>query len=353
MTPDNGAKTKQNPAKRQRITLKDIAQKSGVSPGAVSMALANSTQIGAETRERVVRIAKELGYRPRGLKSANGRRKGINRIGFLLVGDDLNEPVNLGLLQGLSVCTQHHGARVEFRSIAQDASEETILKETLRFCKEIEGLLISGTITSAFLKDLWSRNIRCVTIGHVLRQGLEAPGPERQIVSCDEWSEGRDATAHLLKLGHTRIAFVTDALVPGMRHENWLAGYVSALAIAKLPVAAELIQASFKPFTDILPSVQRLMKLPKPPTAFVIPDARGGRELVDALANLGISVGPESIVLGGDVNTIRLQRVGHLPHILQDVDRIAEQAVDQLLWLSQNRPSGGTEILVPSVYENF
>jgi DNA-binding LacI/PurR family transcriptional regulator len=182
---------------------------------------------------------------------------------------------------------------------------------------------------------------------------VHTAGPEKQIVSCDEFTEGYDAAAHLIRLGHTRIAFVTDALVPGMRHENWLAGYVAALAIEKLPVASELIQTSFTPYKGIPQMAQKLMKLPKPPTAFVVPDARGARELIDALSNLQIELGPQSLVLGGDTNTIRLQRVGNFPHILQDVDRIAEQAVDHLMWLSQNRPSGGSEIMVPSIYENF
>ena len=49
---------------RSRVTLKDIALAAGISHGAVSLALRNSPEVSKETRERVQRIAHEMGYQP-------------------------------------------------------------------------------------------------------------------------------------------------------------------------------------------------------------------------------------------------------------------------------------------------
>src|SRR5688500_1981826 len=50
---------------RKKITLTDIARRAGVSVAAVSLALAERPGIGADTRDRIVRLSRALGYVPR------------------------------------------------------------------------------------------------------------------------------------------------------------------------------------------------------------------------------------------------------------------------------------------------
>ena len=56
-----------------KVTLKQIAEKTGVSINTVSLALRGMSSISDETRERVVRAARELGYHKQ-LKTPAGRR---------------------------------------------------------------------------------------------------------------------------------------------------------------------------------------------------------------------------------------------------------------------------------------
>ena len=56
-----------------KVTLKQIAEKTGVSINTVSLALRGMSNISDETRERVVRAARELGYHKQ-LKTPAGRR---------------------------------------------------------------------------------------------------------------------------------------------------------------------------------------------------------------------------------------------------------------------------------------
>ena len=62
---------------RAAVTLKDIAERVGVSVSAVSMALADHPRIGQETKSRVVQAADELGY----VTNAAGRALRVNRVG--------------------------------------------------------------------------------------------------------------------------------------------------------------------------------------------------------------------------------------------------------------------------------
>ena len=77
-----------------QVTLKDIAKRLNVSPSTVSRALKNNPEIGAATREAVVKLAKEMNYQPNAV-ALSLRKKNIyhrrNRTGnnplFLFVSD--------------------------------------------------------------------------------------------------------------------------------------------------------------------------------------------------------------------------------------------------------------------------
>src|SRR5260370_26577475 len=53
--------------RRQRLTIRDVARHAAVSVGTVSKALNNSGSLRQETRDKVIAVAKELGFRPNDL----------------------------------------------------------------------------------------------------------------------------------------------------------------------------------------------------------------------------------------------------------------------------------------------
>ena len=48
----------------KRVTIKDVAKVAGVSYATVSRALSGSPEIGEETRQRIIKLSKEMGYTP-------------------------------------------------------------------------------------------------------------------------------------------------------------------------------------------------------------------------------------------------------------------------------------------------
>src|SRR5262245_58050726 len=95
------------PRRSARVTLKDIADKANVSIAAVSLALADRPGIGAETKSKVLRLSREMGYVPRRdplLDRANDRTRLMKqRLGFLLLGGKLEHENYLGMLHALMV----------------------------------------------------------------------------------------------------------------------------------------------------------------------------------------------------------------------------------------------------------
>ncbi len=83
-----------------KVTIKDIAEKTGVSIGTVDRALSNREGISPKTKERVLQVAKELGYTPNRIASALSRRKSI-RIGvvYAVNPSDFYDYINDGVLK--------------------------------------------------------------------------------------------------------------------------------------------------------------------------------------------------------------------------------------------------------------
>ncbi|EIP97379.1 transcriptional regulator [Opitutaceae bacterium TAV1] len=107
--------------------MKDIAQRAGVTKGTVSLALRGDIRISTGTRERIEKIAEELGYRPdpmlAALSARRGQQRAVSNLGVLV--DDRWGPMAKrpkwlrNCLEGLQSAAQHLGyATCEFRLAA-------------------------------------------------------------------------------------------------------------------------------------------------------------------------------------------------------------------------------------------
>lgn len=97
-----------------RVTIRDIAEKAGVSKTAVSFAFNNPERISTQTRSRIRQIAEELGYVPDPVARTLARRR-IGSIGLLLpqsVAEVFRNPYMAELLQGIGAVCQREGLTV-------------------------------------------------------------------------------------------------------------------------------------------------------------------------------------------------------------------------------------------------
>jgi LacI family transcriptional regulator len=181
-------------------TLRDVAKRVGLSAATVSRALSGHPYVDEQTRGRVVRAARELGYRPNAL--ARALRVQTTRTIGLIIPDIRNDfyAASATVLQG---ALEGHGYRLILCISNSDPAHDRSYLRTLAEHR-VDGIVhVPSAPTDARELQAGGRTIPLVEL---LRHSPDAPFDA--IVSDDR--EGAAAlTRHLLDLGHRRIAMLT------------------------------------------------------------------------------------------------------------------------------------------------
>lgn len=127
------------------VTIKDIAERAGLSPSTVSRALSDNPIIKEETRKRVKRLAEQMGYERNEL--ARGLKKGsIGAVGLIV--PDITNPFFSEITLGVADAARERGYGVILYSTGGDLHGEREYGKLLKG-KRINGLIL----TSAAAKD--------------------------------------------------------------------------------------------------------------------------------------------------------------------------------------------------------
>lgn len=206
-----------------RITLKDIAKATDLSVTTVSLALNNKgSRITDETREKVLKTAKELGYRSN--QMAIDLQKGsTNTLGLIV--PDISNDFYATFAKGVEeICRGNNWVLILCNSDNQISREIEYIDFLYR--KNVDGIILASAPDD---EDLANESLKCLAemnIPHVL---LDFTGTEKgNIVTGDHFTGGYAATEHLIKLGHKKIACLTGPLfLEGVKSK--LRGYQEAL----------------------------------------------------------------------------------------------------------------------------
>jgi LacI family transcriptional regulator len=183
----------------KRITINDVAREAGVSKATVSAVLNHSGTIAAETRKRVQVVIDRLNYRP-AARARNGRADADPSIGMLI--REINNPYHVEVAAGARHEAEESGYGLMLTSSAADYQTERRVVERL-LQKKLHGLIITPVLhESADLSYLYELKRRKVP--HVLLAGIW--GVQASLVDVDNVEASRQAVAHLIEQGHTRIA---------------------------------------------------------------------------------------------------------------------------------------------------
>jgi LacI family transcriptional regulator len=190
--------------KSKRVTLQDVARKSGFSPSTVSIVLSEaplSRYVAAQTKERIRKTAQALGYRPDVFaRSLRSRRS--NTVGVLVF--DISDPFCVLILRGIEKAL--HGTR--WMPILMDAHNEREQFEgylDLLMERRVEGLIVVANWLfdeGGLLEKTSHEAMPTVVVGRDLS--------EKHIgsVIVDNEAGGYEAMKHLYELGHRQIALI-------------------------------------------------------------------------------------------------------------------------------------------------
>lgn len=340
------------------VRLIDIAKAADVSVSTVSLALSDHPRIGEETKRRLKQFGRELGYRrPTGRKRRTSKSDGVeapaNRpstgchFGCLLLGSPLRNEINMELLNGLVTRATAADARVELGSLAADISPEQGIEQAIRFAARLDGVVLSGLVSLELLEAFDKAQLPHVVIGHVVADPTW-PFPGRvHVISHDETSMGRLATRSLFDAGHRQVAFISERAPRYLWADRWLSGYKLAHIDADYPCVKPMICTHIPVYEDVGPVIDQLLAMPKPPTAYVVPDARVGRSVIDALERRTGRSPHEAMVVGCSAAMARSHRVTELARIQPEPCKLAQAAFDHLIKLGEQGMSESMEIVLP------
>lgn len=181
------------------ITLKDVAEKAGVSRSAVSRTFTEGASVSAKTRQKVEDAAQELGYHPNALASSltTGRTKLIG-----LISNNFHNPFFLEVFDLFTRGLQERG----LRPLIVNLSDESDPVESVRMLRQysVDGVVLaSSTMSIEFAQAFKDAQIPVV---HTF--GRPVGNSSVHVVGIDNVACGRLAARTLYERGYRRMAFL-------------------------------------------------------------------------------------------------------------------------------------------------
>lgn len=303
------------PAKR-RVTIYEVAKRCGVAPSTVSNAFRGQRYVQPETRERILQVAAELGYRPSAIASSLR----LGRTGTIaLIGADLTDPYSSQILLGVTDGALDKEYHVVVCATGFDHARETRHVGML-LTKRIDGVVImSSSLHDQNIQWLQREGVPLVLLSR------RPNGVEADFVGLDNPAGIRAAVQHLVDLGHRRISFVGGSpLESSVTREKIDAFKTSLTGHGLSPIS--IVPTDFT-YDDGYRATSHLLRTTDPiPTAVMAVNDVTALGAIDAALDFGIRVPRDLSIVGWDdafpasLRTIQLTTV-HQPG--QDMGREA------------------------------
>jgi LacI family transcriptional regulator len=277
-------------------TIKDVAREAGVSLATVSRVINGSGYYDAETDRRVRAAVTSLGYR-KNIHWSRLASKSSHTVCYLLGNRDVMNTTQMRLLVSSQETLREHGYDLifaGFRYSEATRGAQLELPPVLAQHGIVDGVVLAGRHYGNLLEAFERLRMPYVLMGS------NFVGSEKQLalnaVTFNDEDACYEATGHLLRLGHRRIAFVGNAAVPWFRRRQ--AGYERALRASKAPAmsANEDWQVSGVEYGRM--AAAELLRRPEPPTAIMAANDELAAGIWKELAHRGIRI-PRRISLIG------------------------------------------------------
>jgi DNA-binding LacI/PurR family transcriptional regulator len=309
-------------------SLRDVADRAGVSVATASRVASGSTAVRQQTRERVEGAMRDLLYVP------PGRIAESSAIGLFV--PDFSNPVFAALAEAMEMHASRRGLATILCNTHGSAGRE---RDYVRMLLErgVEGMLfISAEITDlrgrhSHYSKLLERGARLVFVNG----GSEEL--DVTTVGVDERAAGRIATEHLIELGHERIGFVAGDEYALPTREKTL-GHIDALRAAQL--SDGLVSHSAFTVTGGREGLRELLAKPdaERPTGVICSSDLMAIGAMQEASALGLWVPNDISIVGFDGIAASTWTNPPLTTVEQPIDEIARTAVEAL-WGQVARPT--------------
>ena len=277
-------------------TLRDVAERAGVSIGTASQALNHRPSVSPETRARVIEAAQSLGYlfKDSGMIAVD---RSIAVVG-MLVKHDFGEPVSVNpyfshVQAGVESECRRRGLSLMFSNIEVDARNRPMSWPAMVSEQRADGLLLIGT----FLEDTVDLIQRQVSKPIIMVDGY-APSMPIDMVLIDNAQGFSLGVEHLIRLGHRHIGLLgwMEDSPPGIweRMESYLT------TLKAHGISQSYIECSKLTRADGYAGVQRLLARAPQVTAVMVCNDDTAIGALYGARDLGLDVPRDFSIIGFD-----------------------------------------------------
>jgi len=214
-------------------TIRDVANRAGVSVATVSHVVNESRFVAAETKARVLAAISDLHYRRDGI-ARSLRRSQTGTIGAII--SDITNPFFADLVKGIDNVVHNlpNGMTVMVCNTEEDPAKERLYLDVLME-KRVDGIIAAPAgANEDYFQGLLDQSFPLVFVDRSLR-GLDV-----ESVEVDNLGVAVETVRHLIDRGHRRIA-VLKATLHASSIVDRVKGYEEAMAAAELPTSPDLI----------------------------------------------------------------------------------------------------------------
>jgi len=320
------------------VTIYDVAKKAGVGIGTVSRVLNDSPRVSEATRQKVLATIEELNYRP----SSIAQRLSLRRTFTIgVITPFFTRPAFVGRLQGVEAALAESKYDLVLYNVETCTDKRDGCFRELPISQRFDGLLlIALPPTDEDVALFHQAGIPVVLV--------DAYHPALSHVVVDDVRGGHIATKHLIELGHTRIAYISDPLESPFRFTSSLRryqGYRQALDEAVIAFRPEYHCWAEHGEEQACDMTRHLLDLDEPPTAIFAASDTQAIGAMEAIRERGLHV-PQDVALVG-YDDIEASRYLGLTTINQPLFESGLKGVELLLQAIEHPPAGPLRIELP------
>lgn len=230
----------------------EIAKKAGVSHMTVSRSFNNPEMVNIKTRQKIIKIADQLNYRP-SLIAQSMRTKRTNYIGLIL--PDIINPFFPEIVRGVEDCARKNEYNVILVNTDNDYKIETS-SMYMFINRGVDGIILSGIAggrkDKEFIKKIISRKIPVILIDRYI------PDINCAYVITDNFKAAYDATKYLIGLGHKKIGVISSPQKIKIFQDR-LKGFKQALVDSGLPYENNYVVEGEESIESGYTSIEKLL----------------------------------------------------------------------------------------------
>ncbi|MCO7187347.1 MULTISPECIES: LacI family DNA-binding transcriptional regulator [unclassified Pseudoalteromonas] len=307
----------------KKVTINSVAQYAGVSKKTVSRVLNNEPNVSPATREKVLKVFKELDYRP------NPIARGLARNKSFIIGCLYDNPSKSYITRvqsgALEACHKHnYNLLIHPCELRGEALIDNI--DQLLTTSRLDGLVLTPPFSDSreLIDFLKQKNINYALVASAIQD-------DESISICSNDEQGAyELTEHLIALGHTDIAFIKGH-PDHSATENRYNGYKRALEQHQIPLQERLVAEGNFSYHSGADSAKAILDMtPRPSAVFASNDYMAAAVL--KLATQRQLRVPEDLSIAGFDNAPIARHIWPgLTTIAQPVEEMTRLAVEQLI----------------------